>query len=63
MLISLLEGCQELVVKKRGTLRMLRVPDRHLEGRVIHDILDDLGRTQGSYPESFVSISLFLAKI
>ena len=52
-----------MVVKKRGTWRMLKVPDRHLEGRVIHDILDDLGKTKGSYPESFVSISLFLAKI
>ena len=28
--------------------------------RVIHDILDVVGRPQGSYPESFVSLSLFL---
>ena len=31
--------------------------------RVIHDILDVVGRPQGSYPESFVSISLLLAEI
>ena len=31
--------------------------------RVIHDILDVVGRPQGSYPESFVSLSLFLAEI
>ena len=30
--------------------------------RVIHDILDVVGRPQGSYPESFVSISLLLAE-
>ena len=62
VLILLLEVCQEWGVKKLGTLRILRVPDRHLEGRVILDILDDLGKIKGSYPESFVSISLFLAE-
>ena len=31
--------------------------------RVIHDLLDVVGRTQGSYAESFVSISLLLAEI
>ena len=34
-----------------------------LEDRVILDNMDDLGRPQGSYPESFVSLSLFLAEI
>ena len=31
--------------------------------RVIHDILDVLGRPQELYPESFVSISLLLAEM
>ena len=30
---------------------------------VTHNILDVLGRPQGSYPESFVSLSSFLAEI
>ena len=30
---------------------------------VIHDVLDVLCRPQGSYPESFVALSLFLAEI
>ena len=34
-----------------------------LEDRVILDVMDVLGRPQGSYPESFVSLSLFLAEI
>ena len=34
-----------------------------LEDRVIFDVIDVLGRHQGSYPESFVSISLLLAEI
>ena len=34
-----------------------------LEDRVILDNMDDLGRVQGSYPESFMSLSLFLAEI
>ena len=31
--------------------------------RVFHDVLGELGRTQGSYPESFVYISRLLAEI
>ena len=31
--------------------------------RVILDTMDDLGRPQGSYPEGFVSLSLFLPEI
>ena len=31
--------------------------------RVIHDILDVVGGPQGSYAESFLSVSLLLAKI
>ena len=31
--------------------------------RVIHDTLDVVGRPQGSYAESFVSISILLADI
>ena len=31
--------------------------------RVIHDVLDVLGRPQESYPESCVSISLLLAEV
>ena len=34
-----------------------------LDDRVILDNIDDLGRRQGSYSESFVSLSLFLAEI
>ena len=34
-----------------------------MEDRVILDTMDDLGGTQGSYPEGFVSLSLFLAEI
>ena len=34
-----------------------------MEDRVILDDMDDLGRPQGSYPEGFVSLSLFLAEI
>ena len=36
---------------------------RDLEDRVILDTMDDLGGTQGSYPEGFVSLSLFLVEI
>ena len=35
----------------------------YLEDWVIVDILNVLGRPQESYPESFMSISLFLAEI
>ena len=38
-------------------LKLTQVP------RVIHDVLDVVGRPQGSYAERFVSISLLLAKI
>ena len=31
--------------------------------RVIHDVIDVVGRSQGSYPGSFVSKSLSLAEI
>ena len=34
-----------------------------LEDRVILDTMDDLGGPQGSYPEGFMSLSLFLAEI
>ena len=34
-----------------------------LEDRVVLDVMDVLGRPQGTYPESFVSTSLFLAEI
>ena len=47
-------------VKKGNTWRMLRgflTPD--LVDRVILDTMDDIGGPQGSYPETFVSFSLF----
>ena len=34
-----------------------------LEDRVILDTMDDLGGPQGSYPEGFMSLSLFLTEI
>lgn len=34
-----------------------------MEDRVILETMDDLGGPQGSYPEGFVSLSLFLAEI
>ena len=34
-----------------------------MEDRVILDNMDDLGRPQGSYPEGFMTLSLFLAEI
>ena len=63
MWISQLEVHQERGVKKGGTWRTLRVPDQRLGDRVILDNMDYLGRPQISYPESFVSLSLFLAEI
>ena len=30
---------------------------------VILEVMDDLGRVQGTYPEGFVALSLFLAEI
>ena len=62
-LISLLEVCQE-----GGSFRGVLVGHWEfltgdMKDRVILDIMDDLGRPQGSYLESFVSLSLFLAEI
>ena len=34
-----------------------------LEDRVIIDTMDELGGPQGSYPEDFMSLSLFLEEI
>ena len=34
-----------------------------LEDGVILEVMDDLGKVQGSYPEGFVALSLFLAEI
>ena len=34
-----------------------------MDDRVIHDVLDVLGKPQGTYAESFVALSLFLADI
>ena len=34
-----------------------------LENRVILDNMDDFGKPKGSYPEAFVSLSLFLTEI
>ena len=34
-----------------------------LEDGVVLEVMDDLGRVQGSYPEGFVALSLFLAEI
>ena len=34
-----------------------------MEDRVFLDTMDDLGGSQGSYPEGFVSLSLLLAEI
>ena len=36
---------------------------RDLEDRVILDTMDDLAGPQGSYPEGFLSLSLFSAEI
>ena len=36
---------------------------RDLEDMVILDVMYVLGRPQGSYPEGFMSISLFLGEI
>ena len=63
VLISQLEVCQEGGVKKGGLGGRWGFLMRDLEDRVILDDMDDLGRPQGSYPEGFVSLSLFLAEI
>ena len=58
VLISLLEVCQEssvFMVVLEGHCRFLT---GDLDERVIFDVMDVLGRPQGSYPESFVLISL-----
>ena len=55
MLISLLELCQEGVVKNGGTWMTLRVPDQRLGGL---DVMDDHILAPGRYHESFVLISL-----
>ena len=34
-----------------------------VEERVILDTMDDLGGPQGSYPEGFMSLALFLTEI
>ena len=49
---------------KGDTSRMLRVPDGEtwMTGSSMM-FMDVLGRPQGSYPESFVTIFLFLAEI
>ena len=63
MLISLLEVCQEwgsLMWVLGGRSGFLT---GDLEDWVIVDILSVLGRPQELYPESFVSISFFLAEI
>ena len=61
VLISQLEGCQEGGVKKGVLGGRLVFLTGDMEDRVIFDTMDDLGEPQGSYPDSFVSLSLFLA--
>ena len=63
VLISLLEVCQEGGPRREILGGCLGFLMGHLEDRVILDDMDDLGRPQGSYPEGFVSLSLFLAEI
>ena len=47
-----------------GTLRTLGgFLTGDLEDGVILEVMDDLGKVQGSYPEGFVALSLFLAEI
>ena len=46
--------------KHGGCLRSLT---KDLEESVILDIMEVVGTPQGSYPESFMSSSLFLAEI
>ena len=60
MLISLFEGCQE-GGDQQWTWRSLKVSDKRLGGQILLYIMDVLGRPQGSYSESFVSLSLFFA--
>ena len=64
VLISLLEVCQEGGHQEGGTWRTLRVPDRRHGGHIwsIKRLWMYLV-VQGSYPKSFVSLSLSLAEI
>ena len=64
VLISQLEVCQEGGESRRGVLGgRWGFLTRDMEDRVILDTMNDLGGPQGSYPEGFVSLSLFLAEI
>ena len=64
VLISQLEVCQEGGGSRRGVLGgRWGFLTRDMEDRVILDTMNDLGGPQGSYPEGFVSLSLFLAEI
>ena len=64
MLISLLEVCQEGGGQEGGTWRTFGgFLTEDFEDGVILEVMDDLGRVQGSYPEGFVALSLFLADI
>ena len=45
-------------VKKVALAECCRFLIRDFEDRVFLDVMDDLGRPQGRYPESFVLISL-----
>ena len=50
-------------VSRRGLLGgRLGLLMGEMDDRVIYDVLDVLGRPQGSYAESFVALSLFLAE-
>ena len=49
--------------ENRPTVIMPTHPKLTQVPRVIHDVLDVLGRPQGSYAETFVSISLLFADI
>ena len=56
--------CHWKCVRKGGTWRTLMgFLTGDLEDRVILDTMDDLGGPQGSYPEGFMSLSLFLTEI
>ena len=62
--ISLLEVFQEGGGSRRGILGgHWGFLTGDLEDRVILDTMDDLGGPQGSYPEGFMTLSLFLAEI
>ena len=56
-LIHRLNKENRLIVIKSTHPKLTQLP------RVIHDIFDVVGKPQGSYAESFVSISLLLAEI